>query len=96
MGVSTPTVDELSQVKRDLEAALKDVLQAVKVSQEGAPPGAGTAASSLEALASVSTCVLQCQPVFSTPSDCVFCVTPDRHDCSRPGVVMHRARWALN
>lgn len=96
MGVSTPTVDELSRVKRDLEAALKDVLQAVKVSQEGAPLDAGAAASSLEALASVSTCFLQCHPVFSTPSDCVFCVTPDRHDCCRQAVVMHRARWALN
>lgn len=57
----TLTVDELSRVKRDLEAALKDVLQAVKVSQEGAsPPDA-----SLDALASVSTRFLLCHTVFS-------------------------------
>lgn len=56
--LSTQTVDELSQVKRDLEAALKDVLQAVKVSHEGASPDAG---ASLEALTNVSTCFL---PLF--------------------------------
>lgn len=41
-------VDELSKVKKDLEAALKDVLQAMKINQEA------VSVPRLEKLASVS------------------------------------------
>ena len=47
-------VDELSKVKRDLEAALKDVLQAMRLTQETSPADAAINISSLERLANVS------------------------------------------
>ncbi|XP_060891969.1 centrosomal protein of 290 kDa isoform X2 [Labrus mixtus] len=46
-------LDELSKVKRDLEAALTDVLQALRLNQENVPSGAGLNIPSLERLANV-------------------------------------------
>lgn len=59
------TVEELSKVKRDLEAALKDVLHAVKINQES---GDGLVPSGKK-LPNVSVC--------SNKSDCltVFLIT---------------------
>uniref|UniRef100_A0A671UNE4 Centrosomal protein 290 n=1 Tax=Sparus aurata TaxID=8175 RepID=A0A671UNE4_SPAAU len=47
-------VDELSKVKRDLEAALRDVLQAMRVNQDTFPSDATINIPSLERLANVS------------------------------------------
>lgn len=47
-------VDELSKVKRDLEAALRDVLQAMRVNQDTFPSDAAINIPSLERLANVS------------------------------------------
>ncbi|KAL7402497.1 hypothetical protein ABVT39_015766 [Epinephelus coioides] len=44
-------LDELSKVKRDLEDALKDVLQAMRSNQETSPSGAAVNITSLERLA---------------------------------------------
>ncbi|XP_037623210.1 centrosomal protein of 290 kDa isoform X2 [Sebastes umbrosus] len=46
-------LDELSKVKRDLEGALKDVLQAMRINQETAPSNAAINIPSLERLANV-------------------------------------------
>lgn len=48
-------VDQLSKVKNDLEAALKDVLQAVRINQEAAAPDAAFNIYSVEQLANVSS-----------------------------------------
>lgn len=51
-------MDELSKVKRDLEAALKDVLRAMRMNQETPSSDAAVDIPSLEALANVSvSCV---------------------------------------
>lgn len=52
--VSSLVVDELSKVKRDLEAALKDVLQAMRMNQETTPSDTAINIPSLERLANVS------------------------------------------
>ncbi|XP_070686542.1 centrosomal protein of 290 kDa [Pempheris klunzingeri] len=46
-------LDELSKVKRDLEGALKDVLQAMRINQETTPSNAAINIPSLERLANV-------------------------------------------
>ncbi|XP_029009885.1 centrosomal protein of 290 kDa isoform X2 [Betta splendens] len=46
-------LEELSKVKSDLEAALKDVLQAMKINQEACPSGAAINIPSLNKLAKV-------------------------------------------
>lgn len=47
-------MDELSKVKRDLESALKDVLQAMRITQQTTPSDAAINIPSLERLANVS------------------------------------------
>ncbi|XP_026221113.1 centrosomal protein of 290 kDa isoform X2 [Anabas testudineus] len=46
-------LEELSKVKSDLEAALKDVLQAMRINQEAAPSGTAINIASLEKLRNV-------------------------------------------
>lgn len=46
-------MDELSKVKRDLEAALRDVLQAMRIHQEGASSNTAVTIPNLQTLASV-------------------------------------------
>lgn len=43
-------MEELSKVKSDLESALKDVLQAMRINQEAAPSGTAINIASLEKL----------------------------------------------
>lgn len=51
------TVEELSKEKTDLEAALKDVLQALKISQDSPSEAALLQVPALEKLAKVSESV---------------------------------------
>lgn len=53
-------VEELSKVKRDLEAALKDVLQAMRMNQESTPSNTVINIPRLERLAHVSVSHASC------------------------------------